>query len=155
MWSFIDFQKAFDTVNYEILLVKFDFYSIRGLVNSSLKSFLQNRKQHFILHGHFSSVKTVTCGVPQGSTSGPLLFLLYINDLQSVFSKSITHHFADDANLLFPSKELGTIESAISHELKLLVQCFRSNKLSLNETKLSSSYLDLLGSIYHVNQMLG
>ena len=64
-----------------------------------------------------------------------MLFLLYINDLQSVFSKSIIHYFADDTNLLFSAKKLGTIESAINHELKLLVQWLRSNKLSLNETK--------------------
>ena len=125
---FIDLQKAFDTVNHEILLVKLDFYGIRGLANSWLKSFLENRKQYVILPGHSSSVKTVTCGVPQGSTLGPLLFLLYINDLQSVFSKSIAHHFADDTNLLFPAKKLGTIESVINHELKLLVQWLQSNK---------------------------
>ena len=125
---FIDLQKAFDTVNHEILLVKLDFYGIRGLANSWLKSFLENRKQYVILPGHSSSVKTVTCGVPQGSTLGPLLFLLYINDLQSVFSKSVAH-------LLFPAKKLDTTESVINHELKLLVQWLRSNKLSLNETK--------------------
>ena len=64
-----------------------------------------------------------------------MLFLLYINDLQSVFSKSIAHHFADDTNLLFPAKKLGTIESVINHELKLLVQWLQSNKLYFNETK--------------------
>ena len=100
-----------------------------------VKVISRNRKQYVSLTWHSSSVKTVTCGVPQGSTLGPLLFLLYINDLQSVFSKSIAHHFADDTNLLFPAKKLGTIESVINHELKLLVQWLQSNKLSLNETK--------------------
>ena len=105
------------------------------MANSWVKSFFENRKQYVNLPGHSSSVKTVTCGIPQGSKLGPLLFLLYINDLQSVFSKSIIHYFADDTNLLFSAKKLGTIESAINHELKLLVQWLRSNKLSLNETK--------------------
>ena len=64
-----------------------------------------------------------------------MLFLLYINDLQSVFSKSAVHPFADHPNLLFPAKKLRSIEYVINHELKLLVQWLRSNKLSLNETK--------------------
>ena len=63
------------------------------------------------------------------------MFLIYINGLQSIFSKSIVHHFADDTNLLFPSKKIGTIESVMNHELKILVQWLRSNKLSLNEAK--------------------
>ena len=60
---------------------------------------------------------------------------MYINDLQRDFSKSIIHHFADDTNLLFPAKKLGTTQSVVNHELKLLSQWLRSNKLSLNETK--------------------
>ena len=132
---FIDLQKALNTVNHEILLVKIDLYGIRGLAYSWLKSFLENRKQYVNLPGHSSSIKTVNCGVPQGLTLGPLLFLLYINDLRSVFSKSVDHHFADDTNLLWSSKKLDTIESIINQELKLLVQWLQSNKLSLNETK--------------------
>ena len=83
---FIDIEKAFCTVNQEILLVELDFYGIRGLVNSWLKSFLENRKQYVNLPGHSSSIKTVTCGVRQGSTLVPLLFLIYVNGLQNVFS---------------------------------------------------------------------
>ena len=64
-----------------------------------------------------------------------MLFLLYINDLRSVFSKSVVNHFADDTNLLWSSKKLDTIESIINQELKLLVQWLQGNKLSLNETK--------------------
>ena len=84
---------------------------------------------------HSSSVKTVTCGVPQCLILGILLFFLYINDLQSIFSKSALHHFPDDTNLLFPDKKLDPIESVTNHELELLVEWLQSNKLSLNETK--------------------
>ena len=132
---FIDLQKAFDTVNHDILMAKLAHYGIRGLANSWLSSFLKNRAQHVYLDGHCSITKQVTCGVLQGSTLGPLLFLVYINDLQGAFSKSTIHHFADGTNLLFPSKKLGTNESVVNHELKFLSQWLRSNKLSLNKTK--------------------
>ena len=73
----MDLQKAFDTVNHKILLVKLNFYGICGLANSWLKSFLDNRKQYINLPGHSSSVKKITCGIPQlGLTLGPFIFLL-------------------------------------------------------------------------------
>ena len=102
---FIDFQKAFDTVNHDILLAKLYHYRTRGLTNSWLSSFIESRSQYVYLDGHCSITKQVTCGVPHGSTLGPLLFLMYINDLQGAFSKSIIHHFADDTNLQFPAKK--------------------------------------------------
>ena len=106
---FIDLQKAFDTVNHDILLAQLDHYGIRGLANSWSSSFIKNRTQYVYLDGHCSITEQVTCGVPQGSTLGPVLFLVYINDLQGAFSKSKIHHFADDTNL-FPAKKLGIIE---------------------------------------------
>ena len=110
----INLQKAFDTVNQEIFLVKLAFYGICGLANGWLKSFPENRKQYVNLPGHSSSVKTVTCVVPESSTSGPFLFLLYINDLQSVFSKSVVYHFADDCNLSFPAKNLVQLNPSLT-----------------------------------------
>ena len=100
-------------------------------VGSWLESCLKNRKQHVILPGHFSSVRTITRGVPQGLTLRPLLSLLYINGLQSSFSKSV----ASNSFCKYIAKKLGTIESVISNELKFLVQWLPSNILSLNETK--------------------
>ena len=135
---FIDLQEAFDTVNHDILLTKLAHYGVRGLTNSWFSSFLKNRTQYVYLDGHCSITKQVTHGVAQGSILGPLLFLVYINDLQGAFSKLIIHHFADDTSLYFLPKKLGTIESVVNHELKLLSQWLRSNKLlnkSLNETK--------------------
>ena len=88
------------------LLVKLDFYSIRGLANSWLKLFFENIRQHVNLPWHSLSVKTITCGVAYGPTLGPSLFLIYVNDLQSVFLKSVVHYFADDTSILFHPKIL-------------------------------------------------
>ena len=77
----------------------------KDMASSWLSSFIKNKTQYVCLDGHCSVTKQVTCDVPKGSTLGPLLFLVYINDLQGAFSKSITHHFADDTNLLFPAKK--------------------------------------------------
>ena len=85
-------------------MAKLGHHGTRGLTKNWLSSFLKNRTQYVNLDGHCSITKQGTCGVPQGLTLGPLLFLKYINDLQGAFSKSIIHHFADDTNLLFPAK---------------------------------------------------
>ena len=101
---FIDFEKAFDTVNHKILLAKLDHYEIRGTVNSWFQSYLNGRQQKVTIDGVSSQYQTITCGVPQGSILGPLLFLLYINDMHRAVKHSIVHHFADDTNLLCSDK---------------------------------------------------
>ena len=132
---FIDLQKAFGTVNHEILLSKLDHYGIRGFTNDWFRSLLCNRKQYVSCSGYSSEIKETNCGVPQGSTLGPLSFLLHINDLHFAFSKLTVHYFADNTNLLFADKNIGTIESNVNYELKILVNWLRSNKLSLNKLK--------------------
>ena len=73
----------------------------------------------------------IKCKLPQGSTLGPLLFLLYINDLNSVFDKAITIQFSDDTDLSYASTKLSTTETIMNYELKILIEWLRSNKLSL------------------------
>ena len=97
--------------------------------NYRLQSFLVNQKQYAYIIGSCSDIKQVLCNSRQGSTLGPLIFLVYINNFQSIFSKPIVHKFADDNNLLLPSKKLGTIKSLMNHELKLLVQWLRNKKI--------------------------
>ena len=97
---FLDLKKAFDTVNHEILLQKLDHYGIREEALSWFRSYLYNRKQFVFLNGVDSKIKNITCGVPQGSVLGPLLFLLYINDLPNISDKLKFFLFADDTNIL-------------------------------------------------------
>ena len=102
----IDLQKAFDRVNHEILLEKLKHYSISGNTNNWFKSYLTDRKQYASINGIDSNIANTLHGVPQGSVLGPLLFLIYINDLHTCIKNSSTFHFADDTNLLYiPDKK--------------------------------------------------
>ena len=96
---FIDLKKAFDTVNHSILLRKLEHCGIRGDSLHWFTSHLSNRKQYVYYNGYSSEVKSIKCGVPQGSVLSPLLFLLYINDLPHVSNKMCFFLFADDTNL--------------------------------------------------------
>jgi len=98
---FIDLEKAFDTIDHNILINKLENYGFRGNIKNWFKSFLSNREQFVSAHNCKSNIKKIVCGVPQGSTLGLLLFLIYLNDLKNAFDKSIVHNFADDTNILF------------------------------------------------------
>jgi hypothetical protein len=115
---FIDLSKAFDTLDHDILLQKLNFYGIRGIANKLMASYLANRKQYVIYNSLASSTEAVQIGVPQGAILGPLLFLLYINDIDSVSSYLLFLLFADDTNLLYSNTDANELFRIINLELK-------------------------------------
>ena len=96
---------------------------------------MKNRKQFVSINGFNSNQNYINCGVPQGSILGPLLFILYINDLHQAIKHSIVHHFADDTNLLYADKSIKQLTLKINHDLSCLCEWLRANKLSLNVKK--------------------
>lgn len=132
---FIDLKKAFDTVDHCILLKKLSCYGIRGLVNNWFKSYLSDRTQTTEIETHISTKERSPCGVPQGSVLGPLLFLLYINDIIKVSDKLKFFLFADDTNLLYANKDLKLLELTVNNELIKLCDWLTANKLTLNIKK--------------------
>ena len=132
---FIDLSKAFDTVNHKILITKLKNYGIR---NKNLKwfiSYLSNRKQFISCDEQHTDMANITCGVPQGSILGSLLFLIYVNDLYKASKILNPIMFADDTNLFFSSYDIKTLFHIVNQELINIHEWFKANKLSLNSSK--------------------
>ena len=131
---FIDLTKAFDTCNIDILLYKLNHYGFRGKSNDWFKSYLTNRLQFTSIRGVNSSLQELSCGVPQGSILGPLLFILLINDLPYA-TDFFNILYADDTTLQMSSNDLQDLFDHANSELTKLSDWFKANKLTLNISK--------------------
>ena len=134
---FLDLKKAFDTVNHQILLQKLENYGIQGLPLQLLKSYLCDRFQYTVVNNTMSKMSNITCGMPQGSTLGPLLFIIYVNDMPKA-SKFKTKLFINDT------------DKQINIEIDKIEQWMKLNKLPLNctKTKLMIFRPDLKKNLY-------
>ena len=132
---FLDFSKAFDTVDHKILLQKLEIYGIKNISLKWFESYLTERTQYVTYNSIKSSRERVNCGVPQGSILGPLLFLLYINDLSSVSEYCYSVLFADDTNVFISGENINVLCNKLNEELECIRKWLCCNKLSLNVSK--------------------
>lgn len=148
---FIDLKKAFDTVNHNILISKMYSMGFRGTILNWFKSYLKDRTIFVDIDGTFSNKKSINIGVPQGSVSGPLLFLLYINDMCTVSKKLKFTHFADDTTVSMVGDDVSDLCVEINQELSKIESWLNSNRLMLNAEK--SSYM--IFSLSDINDASG
>ena len=131
---FLDIKKAFDSVSHNKLLKKHDYYGICGVANLLLKSYLNDRKQYVLIDNQKSSEKIIEYGIPQGSILGPLLFLIYVNDLPSCL-ETVPRFFADDTALLIDSNNTTELQILTNTELANINQRMTANNLVVNANK--------------------
>ena len=131
---YLDFAKAFDKVDLELLMLKLKRYGFHNKLLSWIQSFLSHRQQVVVVNGVHSDSAEVLSGVPQGSVLGPLLFILFINDLEMAVSSSRVSFFADDTRV---SKLIGCTEDclALLADLHSILEWSRRNNMKLHEQK--------------------
>ena len=152
---FLDLSKAFDSIGYNILFDKLENIGVRGLPLKLLASYLSARKQAVFCNNDRSNLKTIIKGVPQGSILGPILFLVYINDICNASDKFSYVLFADDTNLLLTDNHLYNLHVKLNHELHNIFKWVTANKLAVNIKKTnyilfqSRSVVNNLESIFY------
>ena len=131
----VDLKKAFDTVDHDILLSKLEHYGIKVITNKWFETHLKDRQQFVSINGYNSECASMPIGVPQVSVLGPLLFLLYINDLNLAIKHCKVYHFADNTNLLYTNNYIKKLNKLLNKDLKNLTNWLNAIKISLNVGK--------------------
>ena len=150
---YIDLKKAFDTVDHDILLRKLNFCGLKGKELSWFRSYLTDRRQCCKVNGRISATDSITCGVPQGSCLGPLLFLVYINDLPSCLKNSLVSMHADDTSIYYASESVSEINQAVNADLEALKGWLEGNKLSLNVAKTDAMIIGSNGKLRKIDSV--
>ena len=132
---YVDFSKCFDTLNRNILLKKLSIYGIRGIPLLLLKSYLDNRWQAVKVNNIISEYKLINAGVPQGSVLGPILYLIYVNELPNISNKFSTCLFADDTTLIFENFNKYDLFRECDYGVNLFYSWCCANRLSINISK--------------------
>ena len=132
---FIDFRRAFDTVNHDLLCKKLDKYGIRGPALKLFKSYLQFRTQRVKISDYLSSPRSITIGLPQGSCLGPLLYLIYVNDLPNISNTTFPILYADDTTLCLRNDNIHNLIYQANQELKTFQDWSTANRLTINTEK--------------------
>lgn len=132
---FVDLKKAFDTVSHELLLQKLEFLGITGKALQMFKSYLTQRSQIVKINSFQSKSLPITCGIPQGSILGPLLFLIYINNIQELGLNGHITLYADDTCLFYFGSSIHNLILKAQEDLNILQNWFQNNLLTINISK--------------------
>ena len=138
---FLELSKAFDTISHNILFRKLEYYGIRGICKSWFTSYLANRSQYTEINGYQSTHLNINAGVPQGSIIGPVLFLIYINDISKCSSLKL-FCFADDTTAYTSGSNMKDLFADVNAQLKQIFIWLSCNKLSLNVKKHPTHFSD-------------
>ena len=132
---YLDIKKAFETVNIRLLLNKLYKYGIRNKSLKIITSYLHERTQQVKIRNSCSSFRNITMGVPQGSILGPILFIIYLNDLPKISDEMTCLSYADDTAIIFKNKSSSHLQVTVDKLLLRISDWFNANFLSLNVTK--------------------
>ena len=149
---FIDLKKAFNTVDHGILLAKLHHYGINGIEHDWFRSYVNNRKQFCKVNGDSSKIQSIEIGVLQGSCLGPLLFLLYINDLPFALNEALATMYTDDTTISNSSDNMEDLVSVVNSKLSRLNRWLQGNKLSLNIIKAQAMIVGSKQKLIHMKQ---